>query len=124
MRLLREAEIERKACEYAEGLGFLPIKVGKNGWPDRLIATPHAGSIWIEFKTQSGRLRALQKARIRQLLKLRHYVAIINTFESAKSLLDSALFSADGGPTRGHSSLCRLVARSGAREDLYCPDDI
>lgn len=123
MRFLSESEIERKVCEYAEELGLIPIKVGKNGWPDRLIALHAAECLWIEFKARNGKLSALQRARIRQLLKIGHHVAIINSVESGKSLLDTASVSINRSQIRYLPSVCRIVFRSGLGEDVHCPDD-
>lgn len=65
-----ERTIEAKACRELLKIGCTAIKVGQEGWPDRLVTLgkgyPRA-VIWIEFKAADGALRPAQKIRHKQL---------------------------------------------------------
>ena len=55
-----EANVEKPAVLELKRSGFLVIKLGLAGLPDRMVLGFH-GRIWfMEFKTHSGRLRKAQ----------------------------------------------------------------
>ena len=70
MQTKREATVEAKLRDEMTRRGCLCYKFvspGNNGVPDRMIITPEGEVIFIELKTERGRLSAEQKAQIRRL---------------------------------------------------------
>ena len=70
MRQEREAVIEAKLRDEMTRRGCICYKFvspGNNGVPDRMIITPEGEVVFIELKTERGRLSAEQKAQIRRL---------------------------------------------------------
>lgn len=67
---MTEQQIQSKKIKELEEQGYYVIKLtktNKNGIPD-LIAIPKGSDVlFIEVKTQKGRLSALQKYRIKEL---------------------------------------------------------
>lgn len=64
---VKEAKsIERPAVKRAEKAGWTVIKVGVNGWPDRLFIKG-GRYVWMEFKTPWGQRARLQETRIKTL---------------------------------------------------------
>ena len=70
MQSQREAAIEAKLRDEMTRRGCICYKFvspGNNGVPDRMIITPDGEVIFIELKTERGRLSAEQKVQIRRL---------------------------------------------------------
>jgi hypothetical protein len=66
----REAAVEARLRDEMTRRGCVCYKFvspGNNGVPDRMIIAPHGEIIFIELKTERGRLSASQKAQIRRL---------------------------------------------------------
>jgi hypothetical protein len=64
---VRESYIERETCKLLAQAGAVCVKVGVDGYPDRLILLGPGRHMWIEFKQPGGVLRPNQVLRIRQL---------------------------------------------------------
>lgn len=80
---LLEIRLENWACEKAEVLGWIPIKLNNrssNGWPDRMFIK-YEDVFFVEFKRESEVPRKLQKYRIKTLVKMGHRVYIADTKE-------------------------------------------
>ena len=70
MQSQREADIEAKLRDEMtrrDCLCYKFVSPGNDGVPDRIIITPDGEAIFIELKTERGRLSARQKAQIRRL---------------------------------------------------------
>lgn len=65
--MAREVSMEVRACQKLEQLGCRVLKVGWDGWPDRLVLWAPGQHFWLEFKTPQGRPTRAQKGRIGQL---------------------------------------------------------
>jgi len=66
---MRESEIQTKIIKYLESIGWLVVKIiqtNKNGWPD-LQAHKNGKTIFIEVKSETGKVSELQKYRHKQL---------------------------------------------------------
>lgn len=65
---IREAKhVEKPAVDYAKSEGWIELKVGYDGWPDRLFMRD-GRVVWWEFKATSvDQLRTKQKLRITEL---------------------------------------------------------
>ena len=65
--MARESGIEAYFCEAMRRVGALAIKVGHDGWPDRLVLLGDGRHFWAELKQEKGRLRAAQEIRLEDL---------------------------------------------------------
>jgi hypothetical protein len=64
----RELGIEQRGNGLLAALGWLQVKVGFEGWPDRLVIWAPGRHLWWEAKRpDGGRLTPAQKNRIKQL---------------------------------------------------------
>jgi Holliday junction resolvase len=66
---MRESEIQSKIIKYLESEGWLVVKIiqtNKNGWPD-LQAHKFGKTIFIEVKSETGKVSELQKYRLKKL---------------------------------------------------------
>lgn len=74
---MKESTIEQKLCKSLRLLGYLTPKLENlPGWPDRLIVGNWGKSVYIEFKTETGRLSKKQKEIHAELIKRGHKVVI------------------------------------------------
>lgn len=60
----RELGIERAANDLLAALGWLQVKVGYDGWPDRLVVFAPMRHFWWEHKQPDGSLTRAQRVRI------------------------------------------------------------
>lgn len=68
----RERDIEKKLVKGLTKLGCIVYKFvspGNSGVPDRLVILPNGQAIFIELKSETGRLSSGQRAQIRRLTK-------------------------------------------------------
>jgi hypothetical protein len=95
--MARESNIERRAVKFLEEAGYLTMKAGKTGWPDRLVLlrTPrhcheHNPSfhLWIEFKQPGAPLTKAQQRRIPKLKERGEVVLIIDRPDTAIALVN------------------------------------
>jgi hypothetical protein len=88
-----EAATEKLVCQHAVKLGVLALKftpTGQRGWPDRLFLYK-GRALFMEFKSEHGRLRPLQQLRSRALSEQRFPVFTVNTPILGKQILDRFL---------------------------------
>jgi len=86
---MREIEIERPACEFAESRGWFQFKIekaSKNGIPDRFFAR-NGLIILIEFKRPGEEPNAQQQKRHRELRKQGVPVFVVDNLDEAKRIL-------------------------------------
>ena len=77
---MKEAEIEKiLVCEVKKlgGIAYKWVSPGNDGVPDRIVIFPHRHPVFVELKTEKGRLTALQDAQIVRLKKLGQEVVVI-----------------------------------------------
>jgi hypothetical protein len=72
-----ERSIEKKVVAGLVADGCVVLKIGYDGYPDRLVLTGDGEHFWIEFKRPGGKLRKQQKLRIRALEKLGDKIEVI-----------------------------------------------
>jgi hypothetical protein len=93
-----ERTIEAKAVRELLKIGCTAIKVGQEGWPDRLVTLgkgyPRA-VIWIEFKALDGKLRPAQKIRHKQLAADGQTVVVCRSSQEALGAVAKARRSID-----------------------------
>jgi hypothetical protein len=61
--------VEQPLVKGCEMLGWVAVKLGWDGWPDRQVIWAPGRHFWVETKTQSGRLTPAQKVRIEWLVR-------------------------------------------------------
>ena len=77
---MRERDIERILVEQVQkqgGRAYKWISPGNDGVPDRIVILPDTKPIFVELKSEAGRLRPLQEMQIKRLQKLGQWVEII-----------------------------------------------
>lgn len=77
---MKESEIEKILVREVKKLGGIAYKwvsPGNDGVPDRIVIFPERNPVFVELKTDKGRLTALQEVQIRRLEKLGQDVTVI-----------------------------------------------
>ena len=88
---MKESEIERKLGQGIRQLGGLYYKfVSPNlpGVPDRIVILPGGRVIFVELKTEIGRLANIQKWVIDEMLQRDADVRVIKGWPAAKAFLE------------------------------------
>ena len=70
---MKESEIEKILVREVKKLGGRAYKFmspGNDGVPDRIVIFPGSAPVFVELKTNTGRLTALQEVQITRLKKL------------------------------------------------------
>ena len=87
---MTESEIERKlvvGIRQVGGVAYKFVSPGNVGVPDRLICLPEGRVIFIELKTETGRLSAIQKVQIKRLRDLGHDVRVLYGLRQVRDFL-------------------------------------
>ena len=69
---------------------FIPD--GKIGMPDRLVLLPEGRVLWVELKTDNGRLEEIQKLQHKRLRDLGHEVVVVWSKDDVDDLLSQIKF--------------------------------
>ena len=88
---MKEKEIEKRLTAGVKNLGgkaYKWVSPGNNGVPDRIVILPGKAPIFVELKTESGSLTALQKVQIRRLRDLGQDVRALYGWEQVKLFLE------------------------------------
>lgn len=88
MPALLEKQIETAGVGRARRKGWIAIKVGYNGWPDRQFIQ-RSVSPWIEVKRPGGKLTPLQAKKIEILRSAGVPVAVCYSADEMIAFLDS-----------------------------------
>lgn len=75
-----EKEIEKilkDEVKKAGGKAYKWTSPGNDGVPDRIVIFPDSNPIFVELKTETGKLSALQKVQIKKLQDLGQLVVVI-----------------------------------------------
>ena len=67
---LLEQKLEKKYVNKAKSIGWLSIKIGQDGWPDRMFISRKREVMFAEFKAPKKSLEPRQRARAMQLIEL------------------------------------------------------
>ena len=87
---MREKEIEKRLVAGVKNLGgkaYKWVSPGNNGVPDRIVILPEMAPVFVELKTESGRLTALQQVQISRLRDLGQDVRVLYGWEQVKDFL-------------------------------------
>ena len=77
---MREAEIEKILVREAKrqgGRAYKWVSPGTDGVPDRIVIFPDRVPVFVELKSDTGKLSALQKVQIDRLRKLGQQVDVV-----------------------------------------------
>lgn len=89
-----EKEIEsrmRKMVRERKGLFYKFVSPGNRGVPDRIVITPQ-GVVWfVELKTTTGKLSAIQKHRKSELEKCGANVRAVFGWDAAKQFIEEVM---------------------------------
>lgn len=87
---MREAEIEKILVTGIKRLGgraYKWVSPGNDGVPDRIVILPGQAPIFVELKTEAGRLTALQKVQIKRLQDMGQDVEVLYGLDKVKDFL-------------------------------------
>jgi hypothetical protein len=60
---VKETSLEDSCVERARANGWVAVKVGQDGWPDRLFIQKSTGlHVWVEFKRPSVGVRSAKQS--------------------------------------------------------------
>lgn len=87
---MKESQIERRLVEGVKRLGGMCLKFvspGTLGVPDRIIITAKGRVIFVELKTETGRLTKIQRYVIGELQKRGADARVVKGIDEVKELL-------------------------------------
>ena len=77
---MREKDIEKILVAEVRKLGgraYKWVSPGNDGVPDRIVVFPNRPPIFVELKSETGRLSALQQVQIKRLRELGQAVFVV-----------------------------------------------
>ena len=86
-----EREIEKKLVDGVRKLGrraYKFVSPGNDGVPDRIVVLPGISPVFVELKTETGRLSSLQNVQIKRLKDLGQDVRVLYGLEDVKRFLE------------------------------------
>lgn len=87
---MKESQIERRLVEGVKRLGGMCLKFvspGTLGVPDRIIITAKGRVIFVELKTETGRLTKIQRHVIGEMQKRGADARVVKGIDEVKELL-------------------------------------
>lgn len=87
---MKESQIERRLVEGVKKLGGMCLKFvspGTLGVPDRIIITAKGRVIFVELKTETGRLTKIQRYVIGEMQKRGADARVVKGIDEVKELL-------------------------------------
>lgn len=88
---MKEKDIERILVTEVKKLGGRAYKwtsPGNSGVPDRIVIFPNQAPVFVELKTGTGRLTALQKVQISRLIDLGQDVRVLYGMDDVGRFLE------------------------------------
>ena len=79
---MRESKIETHLRIRSHRLGGECIKMGQEGWPDRLVILPGGEVTFVETKATDGRAKPHQLRRHARLKELMQEVLVLSSIEA------------------------------------------
>ena len=89
-----EKEIERRMAlmiKQRGGLCYKFVSPSNPGVPDRIIITPEGRIVFVELKTEIGRLANIQKWQVGEMQKRNADVRIVKGWDEAKALVEEVI---------------------------------
>lgn len=91
---MKESQIEAKLVRMVRdrgGLCYKFVSPGNPGVPDRLIITPAGRTVYVELKTETGRLASIQKWQLREMQKRGADVRVVKGMDQARALVEEVM---------------------------------
>ena len=85
-----EREVEKKLVDGVRRMGgraYKFVSPGNDGVPDRIVVLPDTAPMFVELKTESGKLSSLQKVQITRLEKLGQTVVVLYGAKDVENFL-------------------------------------
>lgn len=85
-----EREVEKKLVDGVRRMGgraYKFVSPGNDGVPDRIVVLPDTAPMFVELKTESGKLSSLQKVQITRLEKLGQNVVVLYGAKDVENFL-------------------------------------
>ncbi len=89
-----EKEIERRMVQMVKrrgGLCYKFVSPSNPGVPDRIIITPTGRVVFVELKTEIGRLSNIQKWQRAEMQKRGADVRVVKGWDAAKALVEEVM---------------------------------
>lgn len=89
-----EKEIESRMARIVKergGLCYKFVSPSNPGVPDRIIITPEGRVIFVELKTEIGRLANIQKWQLSEMKERGADVRVVKGWKAVKALIDEVL---------------------------------
>lgn len=89
-----EKEIERRMVQTVRergGLCYKFVSPSNPGVPDRIIITPNGRVVFVELKTETGRLAKIQTWQLAEMRKRGADVRVAKGWPAVKALLEEVL---------------------------------
>lgn len=86
-----EREVEKKLVDGVRRMGgraYKFVSPGNDGVPDRIVVLPDTAPMFVELKTESGKLSSLQKVQITRLEKLGQNVRVLHGAKDVENFLE------------------------------------
>lgn len=86
-----EREVEKKLVDGVRRIGgraYKFVSPGNDGVPDRIVVLPDTAPMFVELKTESGRLSRLQKVQITRLENLGQNVRVLYGAKDVENFLE------------------------------------
>lgn len=91
---MKESEVERRLVQMVRkrgGLCYKFVSPGNPGVPDRIVITPNGRTIYVELKTEIGRLANIQRWQIAEMQKRGAEVRVIKGLDAVKALVEEVM---------------------------------
>lgn len=91
---MKEAAIEAKLARMVRergGLCYKFVSPNQPGVPDRIIITPEGRVVFVELKTEIGRLAKIQKWQIGEMQKRNADVRVVKGLDQVKALVEEVM---------------------------------
>jgi len=89
-----EKEIERRLVQMVKqrgGLCYKFVSPANPGVPDRIIITPTGHVIFVELKTEIGRLAKIQQWQVSEMRKRGADVRVVKGWPAVKALIEEVM---------------------------------
>lgn len=87
----REKDIEaklRRHVNMAAGMFMKFVSPGNDGVPDRIVLLPWGRTVFVELKTQHGKLSEIQKYQIWRMLQIGQDIAVLFGTDAVEDFLN------------------------------------
>lgn len=91
---MKESQIEAKLVRMVRdrgGLCYKFVSPGNPGVPDRIVITPDGRSVYVELKTEVGRLAAIQQWQQREMQKRCLDVRVLKGLPEVKAFVEEVM---------------------------------